>query len=75
MNLVTSEDDDRLVQVTVVTLDGVQYAMIGPVLYVPGLLQGPREFSDIEFGDVMPASMAARMLEGRFREAMGRDVQ
>lgn len=75
MTLLTDEKDDPLVQVTVVTLDGVQYAMIGPVLYVPGLMAGPREFSDIEFGDIMPARMAARMLEGEFRNYLGGQVQ
>ena len=75
MNLLSDETNDPLVQMTLVTLDGVQYAMIGPVLYVPGLKAGPREFSDIEFGDIMPAKMAARMLEGEFRNYLGGEMQ
>jgi hypothetical protein len=45
------------------------------VVHVPGLIENELDVSSIEFGEIMPACAAARMLEGDFQEMMGFDVQ
>ncbi len=66
---------EPLVQLIVVTINGTQYALVGPVVYVPGVLHKDLDVSGIEFGEIMPAHAAARMLEGNFREALGSGIQ
>jgi hypothetical protein len=67
-------DDLPLVQLLIITINGTQYALVGPVIHVPG--NNPSfNITEIEFGDILPASAAARMLEGAFREHMGSKVQ
>jgi hypothetical protein len=68
-------DDESLVQLIVVTINGTRYGLVGPVVHVPGLTEQDIDVSDIEFGEIMPAHLAARMLEGEFRNLMGTNVQ
>jgi hypothetical protein len=63
-----------LVQMIVVTINGTQYALVGPVVYVPGTEQD-LDVSNIEFGEIMTACAAAQMLKGDFRNALGTNVQ
>ena len=63
-----------MVQVVIITAGGVKYALIGPVI------QDPRatEFggvTEIEFGDLLPLEVAAKMLSGEHREALGMRLQ
>lgn len=74
MNISTLKDEP-LVQMIVVTINGTRYALVGPVVHVPGLIENELDVSEIEFGEIMPACAAARMLEGDFQEMMGFDVQ
>ena len=67
--------DEPLVQMIVVTINGTRYALVGPVVHVPGLTKQDFDISQIEFGEVLPAHAAARMIEGRHRIAMGISVQ
>ena len=67
--------DEPLVQMIVVTINGTRYALVGPVVHVPGLMAQEIDISEVEFGEIMPAHAAARMLEGDFRAVMGFDIQ
>jgi 6-phosphofructokinase len=74
INFVTA-DDMPLVQMVVVTINGTRYGLVGPVVHVPGTMDQDLDVSEIEFGEIMPAHAAARMLEGRFKQIMGSEVQ
>ena len=67
--------DEPLVQMIVVTINGTRYALVGPVVHVPGVLHQDLDVSEIEFGEIMSAHAAAKMLEGNFRVALGSGVQ
>ena len=63
-----------MVQVVILTAGGVKYALIGPVI------QDPRatdfgEVTEIEFGDLIPLEVAAKMLAGEHKEALGVSLQ
>jgi hypothetical protein len=60
-----------MVQVVCLTIDGHKVVCLGPVLHVPpaGLHVG--EIQEIEFGELIPAHLAARLLDGDFSESMG----
>jgi hypothetical protein len=63
-----------LVQVVILTAGGVKYALIGPVI------QDPRatdfgEVTEIEFGELMPMDVAAKMLSGDHKEWLGTGLQ
>jgi len=45
------------------------------VVHVPGLIESDLDVSEIEFGEIMPAHAAAKMLRGEFRAVMGTEVQ
>lgn len=54
-----------MVQVVCITIDGRKTLYLGPVV------EGG-EVQEIEFGEVIPAELAARLLTGEFSEGMGR---
>jgi hypothetical protein len=60
-----------MVQVVCLTIDGQKVVCLGPVLHVPpaGLHVG--EIQEIEFGELIPAHLAARLLDGDFTQDMG----
>lgn len=60
-----------MVQVICLTIDGRKVVCLGPVLHVPpaGLLVG--DIQEIEFGELVPAHLAARLLDGAMSHAMG----
>ncbi len=68
-------DNEPLVQMVVVTINGVRYGLVGPVVHVPGLIEHDLDVSEIEFGEIMPAHAAAKMLRGEFKAMMGSEVQ
>ena len=72
---VLGPNDEPLVQMIVVTINGIRYGLVGPVVHVPGLTAQELDISEVEFGEIMPAHAAARMLEGDFRAVMGFDIQ
>ena len=74
INFVTP-NNEPLVQMVVVTINGVRYGLVGPVVHVPGLIESDLDVSEIEFGEIMPAHAAAQMLRGEFKAVMGSDVQ
>jgi hypothetical protein len=72
---VLGPNDEPLVQMIVVTINGMQYALVGPVVHVPGIMAQDLDVSGIEFGEIMPAHAAAKMLEGDFKGVLGTNVQ
>lgn len=62
----------HMVQVLCLTIDGTKFLCLAPVLHVPpaGLHVGT--IQEIEFGELVPAHLAARLLDGAMTEAMGR---
>lgn len=61
-----------MVQIMCLTIDGTKFLCLAPVLHVPpaGLHVGT--IQEIEFGELVPAHLAARLLDGAMTEAMGR---
>lgn len=74
INFLTT-DNEPLVQMVVVTINGVRYGLVGPVVHVPGLIESDLDVSEIEFGEIMPAHAAAQMLQGDFKAVLGSQVQ
>ena len=58
----------QLVQVVIITAGGQKYALIGPVMECG-------EVTDIEFGELMPMDVAAKMLSGDHKEWLGVGLQ
>jgi hypothetical protein len=61
----------HMVQVVCLTIDGVKVVLLGPVLHVPGAGINVGNVQEIEFGELVPAHLAAKMLDGGFSESMG----
>lgn len=63
-----------MVQVVIITAGGQKYALIGPVIQDPRV-QGFEEVTEIEFGELMPMEVAAKMLSGDHKEWLGLSLQ
>jgi hypothetical protein len=61
----------QMVQVICITIDGVKVMCLGPVLHVPpaGLFVG--DVQEIEFGELVPSHLAAKLLDGEYSKSMG----
>lgn len=59
-----------MVQVLCLTIDGQKVVCLGPVLHAPDLGICAGEIQAIEFGELMPAQMAAQLLSGEFGEGL-----
>ena len=73
-DIVEALEPRTLVQVVFITAGGVKYALIGPVI------QDPRTtafnaVTEIEFGDLMPMDVAAKMLSGDHKDWLGVRLQ
>lgn len=60
-----------MVQVICLTIDGRKVVCLGPVLHVPPLGLHVGDIQEIEFGEMIPASLAAKLLDGSMSEGMG----
>ena len=60
-----------MVQVVCITIDGAKVVLLGPVLHVPDAGIHVGNIEEIEFGELVPAHLAAKMLDGGFSESMG----
>ena len=60
-----------MVQVVCITIDGSKVVLLGPVLHVPDAGIHVGNIEEIEFGELVPAHLAAKMLDGGFSESMG----
>ncbi len=63
-----------LVQVVIITAGGQKYALIGPVIQDPRTA-GFEQVTEIEFGELMPMDVAAKMLSGDHKEWLGLSLQ
>ncbi len=64
----------QLVQVVIITAGGQKYALIGPVIQDPRTA-GFEQVTEIEFGELMPMDVAAKMLSGDHKEWLGLSLQ
>jgi dihydroxyacid dehydratase/phosphogluconate dehydratase len=65
-----------MVQVVILTAGGQKYALIGPVIQDPEARDGGfNEVTAIEFGDLIPMEVAARMLSGEHKRWLGAALQ
>jgi len=64
----------QLVQVVIITAGGHKYALIGPVIQDPRTA-GFEQVTEIEFGELMPMDVAAKMLSGDHKEWLGLSLQ
>lgn len=53
-----------MVQVIVMTINGHKVVCLGPMLHAPHLGLHVGEVQEIEFGEIIPAHLAARLLDG-----------
>jgi len=60
--------------VVIITAGGQKYALIGPVIQDPSV-HGVEEETEIEFGELMPMDVAAKMLSGDHKEWLGVGLQ
>ena len=60
-----------MVQVICLTIDNKKVVCIGPVLHVPPMDLHVGDIQEIEFGELIPAHLAARLLDGALSEEMG----
>ena len=67
-DIVGALDPRPMVQVVIITAGGQKYALIGPVMECG-------EVTEIEFGDLIPMPVAAKMLSGEHREWLGTNLQ
>lgn len=60
-----------MVQVVCLTINGRKVLCLGPVVHAPpmGLFVG--DIQEIEFGELLPANLAARLISGEFSQGMG----
>jgi hypothetical protein len=63
-----------MVQIVLITAGGHKYALIGPVIQDPRATEFG-EVTEIEFGELMPMEVAAKMLSGEHRQWLGDRVQ
>jgi hypothetical protein len=56
------------VQVLVLTINGQKVMCLGPVLHVPTLGIHVGDVQEIEFGEIIPANLAVRLLDGSLAE-------
>jgi hypothetical protein len=66
MTRVTTVDGEIMLQLMVLTIDGKRYACLGPVLHVPTAGIEVGDVEEIEFGELIPAESAARLLCGQW---------
>lgn len=72
--VMTTLGSRTMVQVVILTAGGQKYALIGPVIQDPQV-EKFNEVTEIEFGDLIPMEVAARMLSGEHRRWLGTQLQ
>ena len=60
-----------MVQLYYVTIGGISHALIGPVTHIPELGLEAGDIQRFEIGDVIPAELAARFMDGRWSGEVG----
>jgi len=67
-DIVKALEPRAMVQIVVITAGGQKYALFGPVM-------GSGDVTEIEFGELLPMEIAAKMLSGEHRRWLGDRVQ
>lgn len=70
-DLLMAKLPEPMVQVYFVTISGITHAMLGPVTHIPELGLEAGDLEHFEIGDVIPAELAARFMDGRWSEGVG----
>ena len=73
-DIVQALGSQQMVQVVIITAGGQKYALIGPVIQDPRTTEF-KDVTEIEFGDLMPMDVAAKMLSGEHRDWLGTGLQ
>jgi len=60
----------HMVQVICLTIDGKKVICLGPVIHVPSLDIQVGNIEDIEFGELVPAHLAAQLISGEFGQGL-----
>ena len=68
-SIIEALDPRPMVQVVIITAGGQKYALLGPVI------EDREEVTEIEFGDLIPMQVAAKMLSGDHKEWLGTSLQ
>jgi len=68
-SIIEALDPRPMVQVVIITAGGQKYALLGPII------EDREDVTEIEFGDLIPMQVAAKMLSGDHREWLGTDLQ
>jgi hypothetical protein len=63
-----------MVQIVILTANGQKYALFGPVVQDPHGA-GFSDVTEIEFGDLIPMNVAAKMLSGEHRQWLAGQLQ
>ena len=67
-DIVQALEPRAMVQIVVITAGGHKYALFGPVM-------NGGDVTEIEFGELLPMEIAAKMLSGEHRRWLGDRVQ
>ena len=68
-SIIEALDPRPMVQVVIITAGGQKYALLGPVI------EDREGVTEIEFGDLIPMQVAAKMLSGDHKEWLGTSLQ
>lgn len=61
----------HMVQVVCLTIDGQKIICLGPVIHLPNQGIHVGTLQEVEFGELIPAHLAAKLLDGGFSDSMG----
>lgn len=67
----------NMVQMMVMTINGTQYALFGPVVLPPGtpVKDEDIDITEVHFGEILSASAAAELLQGSHIRELGAEMQ
>jgi len=60
----------HMLQIVCLTIDGHKVICLGPMLHVPALGVEAGTIEAIEFGELVPARLAAKLISGEFSKEM-----
>ena len=60
-----------MAQVIILTIDGQRIACLGPVIHAPHAGLNIENIQGIEFGEIIPTTLAAQLMSGEFFRRLG----
>jgi len=60
-----------MAQVIILTIDGQRIACLGPVIHAPFAGLSVDTVQEIEFGEIIPTTLAAQLMSGEFFRRLG----